>query len=597
MGIQTKPKNATIFSMPKQSTLKSHISFIEKLPRLKKIYCEYSSHFESKRREDENNNLLKLLCNLLSPYLDPSDIHNPYKPLLYFHAEGRRTAIPEDLTDEELDTLEKETKTIKDPELLSRIEDILWIRRKNIRNAYAAVDNFLLSAENLKENLHHSLPRIERALRLSFSLGKGGKIYQRRCINFLKSTLEKDIPENFSFFPLRLIKLLSEFTVDNDFCISECEKYIRALRDRDNGIFELNKYLETLSKLHEKSQNTEKRNECLEEMAENCVTTSSQEKSAMVEARRLEEAIEIFRKIGGKRERIDELHSKLLQVQKKFLGEMKECSGTIDTSELVNQSKKLVSDIKNTRDALFKFCLVTSPTNFKKHKEITIELMKKHPLITGFIGSHTIDQDGRTIGFNPNSNEIPEETRVLSQMIQQAMHSWALSVQGAILPAKAQILLEHPLNLEFLLQFTKNNPCIRPGREILVAEGFLDCFQDKWGSGISLLVPQFEDSLRYVFEQRGVLTSRIGDDSIQESIGLNEFFKNDYSAKTKEVFGEDLYFDLKSLMTKNEFGNGQNLRNMVAHGLIPQENFCAVETIYFWWLYFRLVCTPLINEV
>lgn len=58
----------------------------------------------------------------------------------------------------------------------------------------------------------------------------------------------------------------------------------------------------------------------------------------------------------------------------------------------------------------------------------------------------------------------------------------------------------------------------------------------------------------------------------------------------KRIIGEDLLFDLQSLMVEPGFGT--NLRNQLAHGLMDTDQFYADEAVYAWWLIWRMCCVP-----
>src|SRR5207245_94359 len=87
----------------------------------------------------------------------------------------------------------------------------------------------------------------------------------------------------------------------------------------------------------------------------------------------------------------------------------------------------------------------------------------------------------------------------------------------------------------------------------------------------NLLMPQLENALRYVLDQRGILTSSIDEDGIQEEFDLNKLLRSpEHYAALADVFGEDTVFDLRGLLVERM---GSNLRNMVAHGLIDHDQF------------------------
>jgi hypothetical protein len=103
------------------------------------------------------------------------------------------------------------------------------------------------------------------------------------------------------------------------------------------------------------------------------------------------------------------------------------------------------------------------------------------------------------------------------------------------------------------------------------------------------LVPQIENSIRhllyhYVGEIR---TSKLKTDLTQREIDLNGLL---YLDEVKRVIGEDLVFDLQSLMI--EPGFGANIRNQLAHGLMDTDQFHADDAVYAWWLIWRICCLP-----
>ena len=65
--------------------------------------------------------------------------------------------------------------------------------------------------------------------------------------------------------------------------------------------------------------------------------------------------------------------------------------------------------------------------------------------------------------------------------------------------------------------FVFNNPAVPPGRERLLARGLLAGFRQDWVVALHILIPQFENSLRYVVTQHGIITSAIKAEGTQPS--------------------------------------------------------------------------------
>ena len=81
-----------------------------------------------------------------------------------------------------------------------------------------------------------------------------------------------------------------------------------------------------------------------------------------------------------------------------------------------------------------------------------------------------------------------------------------------------------------------------------------------------LLIPQLEASIRAVFQQRKIPTSTV-ENGIQQERDLGWLLNH---SKAAEMFGADIVFDLRGLLTEDF---GWNLRNDQAHGLIPESGF------------------------
>ena len=194
------------------------------------------------------------------------------------------------------------------------------------------------------------------------------------------------------------------------------------------------------------------------------------------------------------------------------------------------------------------------------------------------------DSEGRII-----ANQKPAST---PDTATSCLHlDWAPCVSGIILPAIYQINFEHQHIDLILREFTKENLLIREGREDLFVQGLLFGFQKKWHLSLSILAIQFEDSLRYILEKKGYLSTKMNDNFTQEERGTSRILTA-YKTQLQEIFGSDMYFHLKTLLIKDDHGVGVNLRNRVAHGLLSQSDFEEIPCIYLWSLIFKLIINP-----
>ena len=91
----------------------------------------------------------------------------------------------------------------------------------------------------------------------------------------------------------------------------------------------------------------------------------------------------------------------------------------------------------------------------------------------------------------------------------------------------------------------------------------------------------------------GEITSKLTEQMIEEEYPLGTIIRNE---KLEEILGEDMILDLKCLLAKDK--GSLNLRNRLAHGLLPDACFLPVQygkqlgiqadVMYLWWLTLKL---------
>jgi len=147
-----------------------------------------------------------------------------------------------------------------------------------------------------------------------------------------------------------------------------------------------------------------------------------------------------------------------------------------------------------------------------------------------------------------------------------------------IAPACKQICSEHDTKLDDLSFIVDENPFIPQGREPLYARGLLAGLQGDPVITAYLLIPQLENSLRYLLKQHGFIASN--PDVIQDDYLLNKVL---YSHDLTEVLTEDIIFIIKGLLVERM---GSNIRNEICHGLFDYSQFFLFQPqiTYIWWL-------------
>ena len=103
---------------------------------------------------------------------------------------------------------------------------------------------------------------------------------------------------------------------------------------------------------------------------------------------------------------------------------------------------------------------------------------------------------------------------------------------------------------------------------------------------LELLVPQIENSLRYVLQQNDVEVTTLNTQGVQERIRIGTILEHDVIIK---IFGKDVVLDLQALLIERKYSN---LRNEISHGFMSESSFFQPAVIYLWWLVIRLCLTP-----
>ncbi|MBW4455556.1 MAG: DUF4209 domain-containing protein [Nostoc indistinguendum CM1-VF10] len=319
--------------------------------------------------------------------------------------------------------------------------------------------------------------------------------------------------------------------------------------------------------------------------------------SYMVASHFLQHAVEAFRSIRGTREetvdakvRAEEVHRLLLQYQEETRNEMITSSHKTDISQLVEEARNHVRG-KDFQDALFALTLLGAPTNVTQLQQQVQRQARE------FVASHLfpvvmVNEMGKVIARQPGSvlSSNPEEAEAATrfEMCRNAIYYQNLQAQAYIEPARYQINLEHSVRINDILSIVSHSPFIPPEREYLFAKGLYAGLTGDFFTSTHILVPQIENSIRYLMWRRGIITSGLDDSGIQNEHNLNSTL---YRPEIASIFDEDTLFDLRCLLVEHA---GSNLRNRMAHGLITDGEFMSPLMPYIWWLTLRLCCLPIL---
>lgn len=567
----------------------------------KECFAYWGAFLKAASQAKENGDKLgvrvySFLLTLASFRLCVDDKGNPYRSGRC-DFDGKRWLQPDHLNPKDLDLLKAIVEDIEDPEFRARVADILWTTRKDFQAAQLAVESFVQSAERLKDGERWP-PFIERLDRAAQIAALGGFDAQRhRVVEAVESAIfeyKDDISTGLTC--LKLMGVLLKLNCgDKEYYVGLAERLAKRFAEIEDWRFS-QEYWRVTKAWQLRLKNEAEVQRCQLESAECDVSNAegilAKGGQAMSAAHWMSRGLEALRQAKAGSARIKEVHTKLLKIQEastKELGSLGDPED--DIPGLKEDRKKTQEAVANflkgrpLEEALESIALGFRPTNFEELLKRDAE-QASEGFLNRFFGASKLDISGKVTdkipGVSPGQEEASEVTR--KRLVQGAQEvDWKTAVVWRIEPARAQIAYEHPLRTGDLWYLVRDNPFIEPGHEGIYLHGIQAGFFGDWLVAMHLLVPQIESSIRFVLKQHGVITSKMSSEGIQEDIDLNKLLWMD---EVEDIFGPDILFDLRGILIERF---GCNLRNELAHGLMPEGAFYTIEAPYLWWLVMHLL--------
>lgn len=551
----------------------------------------------------EHSKTLDLLSRAASMMLAASSINEPLKAYFQDFQAGRRSALPDDFTEEELMFFEEILNDVNEPWLKARLADLLWLLRKtkNPEHAKIAIDSYTSQLID-DETWHHDVKDCwERAARLCMQIRDLDRLSAIKSRLF--SAFNSEYPRS-KFMTLWIADLLDKLKIDNDFnediasSLIEKANYLKKDGDFHSAI----SYFELASKKYKQCSNENGWLESLVAIAD-CFELEANSRSGgsnMVANSFYENAIQAYRRIPtkhreayGVEDKIRLIRDKIANTGKASLDEMGLLSTPgIDISDMIKKSIEHVSGKRSAEEALMYFTGLFSGPKYKELSESAKEIIQKS-LFSSLFGSSHMSSDGRVIAKTPGMNlsagedDPANQAALHSQIQQQFSIEVQLVVEGQIMPALKQLLMEHRLPKELMVACCHYSPIVPQSREQLLGYGLWLGFEYEFGAAIHLLCPQVEHIVRSQLKESGAHTSNIDKEGIENENGLSTLMDLPEALK---LYGEDLTFEIKSVFTDSL---GFNLRNEVAHGLLDDNTSSSIHSIYAWWMVLKLVIRSL----
>lgn len=307
----------------------------------------------------------------------------------------------------------------------------------------------------------------------------------------------------------------------------------------------------------------------------------------------LKDGIEALRRAKADAERVAELRALLSEYQGKIPEEMTSIDHSYDISEKMEKCRKFVADL-SFEEALTKFVTEIPLVDLDELKEFVKKKMKDFPMQHA-AGSSLLDHKGKSRVEKKSMFELSgeEAERALDgEMVSQfSKFSMPHITSCFIQPAREQIVYEHQPDLYDLIPLVRNNPFIPEHHEGIFLRGLHAGFHGDFLLASTLLIPQIENSIRYVLESHGVETSNLMEDKTQPYKLLGQLFD---ILKTNAIFPPSLCFELRALLIEKD---GPEFRNRLTHGFVTEAECYDDAAVYLWWLVLRICLAPVLSQL
>ena len=147
------------------------------------------------------------------------------------------------------------------------------------------------------------------------------------------------------------------------------------------------------------------------------------------------------------------------------------------------------------------------------------------------------DDEGKVVARSPGLGVGEADDTAMRHLIARGEgFRRQIAVSGTIEPARRTIIAEHPVEERDLLLLAEYSPFVPPGYEQIFALGFARFFCGDYISALHILVPQLENSLRYVLKQTAIDTSSMQSDMTQENRTLSVMLGKDRAALETNIW-------------------------------------------------------------
>jgi hypothetical protein len=543
---------------------------------------------------------LSALCGF---HFRPNDVNDPYGPMVQM--DGKRSAIPEDFR-ASADVVAMMAERATDVVIKARLSDVAWLLNRKrvdlglaaisaycqtIRDVAAGVRNFRFERSN---SLYSAQARdlLKRAMSLAKMRSVGlGKQEEADAVQLVDQIL-RDVLTGIKLRDVhRIADLALQYDVIPPLDIgSWTESWLEK-----NSVPDDHDRLDLLrlsASAYHRGGSMPDHYRCRLEAVETQVRMSQRTdgNSAMMAAGLLADAISELHGIPDVKERRRELRHRLVDVQVSIGEEMGSFSHEIDLTEIIADREGSFEGLC-LRDMLFYFANMSHSPSPEELRAEAIKSIEDHPLSSIFAASFH-DRDGKVSYRSPGVDlmSAPTDESLKPSIAQSERIRRQIFAAGDIQTAR-RMVNEHYYVTDETFSAVLSYSGFVPNELIRTySRGFRRFFQGDPVSGLYILTPLLEASIRHILKGRGYDVSTFDNATkTQQDLTISAMF-DQMKTELVEVFGAAIVTDIENVFLSQP---GPTIRHEIAHGLMSDGHPYGPDSAYACWLIFRLCLIPI----
>jgi uncharacterized protein DUF4209 len=545
--------------------------------------------------------VLTALAVVTSAMLQPESWDEPFTPFMVMG--GRRSTLPEDLSDEQFELLRECLPLIAEPALRARVADAIWFHRDRSDPSLLAlaVDAYLEVPLVPDAWVRRGADSWWRAVELVRRRGAAEQERRSEISRQLRERVAAGTPaDGFMLVDLAdLLRVTGEVDQVDRRAVA-AQLVATADGAAQSGNLRLARHLERAAcQWFRSSGDSDAADEATERVASLYVREADQREagtdaSALAAGIFIEKAIATlmtlprkFRIARGLDHRVSELRARLADVREASLEQMHRfTTDPIDLTEAVADTRRRLSGLSRF-EALAAYATIWSLSDPERERATAEELAEGS--LAHLFGGATYSRDGRKVAITGGGLD-DSDARIRADMTRNWSMKLGIVATAFLVPGLEVIAFEHRYDLGYLQRMCADSPWVPAGHEDLWARGLRHGLAGDFPSAVSVLIPQVEQALRRALKSNGVHTLFVdpatGVETEKSLPALLEL------PEANQLLGPSLHFEMSTLLLQQ---SGANLRHDVAHGLLDDAQAWSASAVYGWWLCLLLVVVPLVN--